>query len=195
MRRRLAWFLAIVVVWLMLWDEASWGNLVGGSLVALAVLSAFPLPAAGEPFHIRWWAFLRLWFIVGVDLVKSNIIVAWMILNPRTHLEGNVTECEMRTATPALLSTIANIIALSPGMMALQATRNPNTLLVHSLGLPQAEVRRRVRRLEDLVLDALATPEEARAIAEAATAASRAAAAGAAGDVAATEGAQGGGSR
>ena len=71
----------------------------------------------------------------------------------------------MRTSSPKVLSTVSNILALSPDTMAVQATNDPPTLYVHVLALDDIEaVRRKVAQLEAFVIDAVGTNGERAAL-------------------------------
>jgi|GEM_PF-4843584 len=157
MSRTVIWLLGITVVWVLLWDSVNLANICAGLLVAIVVLIAFPLPRVGpaDGISVHPWPFIKLCSVVLRDLVVSNVVVSLLILNPRSKITSRVVECSVSTESPALLSTMANIIALSPGLMAIQATRLPNTLLVHSLCLDEASVHRRVADLDRLVSAAL----------------------------------------
>ena len=76
-------------------------------------------------------------------------------MSRNTRLCTGIVAVRMRTDSPKLLSTVANILALSPGMMAVAAPDGPPTLYVHLLALDDVvEVRRRVERLERQIIDA-----------------------------------------
>jgi multicomponent Na+:H+ antiporter subunit E len=140
--RYAAYACGLAVAWVMLWDRVSIANVLGGLLVAGVLLVVFPLRPVGEA-------------VLG-DLVVSNVLVARTIISRHHRLRTGVVACPMRSDSPKVLSTVANIIALSPGMMAVDATAGPPTLYVHVLLLNrQTDVRRRVARLEALVIDAV----------------------------------------
>lgn len=164
MNRRVGWVLAIAVIWVMLWDQLTVANVLAGLIVGVVVLIAFPLPAVVRGVDPHLIGGIRLWSSVGWDLVVSNLHVAWMIINPRATFTSIVVECEISTDSPPLLSTIANIIALSPGMMAVEAARDPNVMLVHTLTFTPEEVRRRVGLLERRVIAAFGTTDDRQAV-------------------------------
>ncbi len=73
----------------------------------------------------------------------------------------------MRTNSPKILSTVANILALAPGTMAVDATDGPPVLYVHVLAKDDVfDVRRKVARLERLVVEAIGSAADRRAVAE-----------------------------
>jgi multicomponent Na+:H+ antiporter subunit E len=71
----------------------------------------------------------------------------------------------MHTDSPKVLSTIANILALSPGTMAVDATDSPPVLFVHVFTDGDIhDVRRRVASLERLVIEAIGSAADRRAV-------------------------------
>lgn len=144
--------------WVMLWDQLSLANLVGGLVVASVLLAAFPLRTepVEERRRVRPVALARLVLTVLRDVLVSNVHVSRTTVSRNQRLRTGVIACRMRTSSPKVLSTVANIIALSPGMMAVDATRDPATLYVHVLMVDSVVgIRRRVAQLERLVIEAV----------------------------------------
>ena len=160
--------IGLAAAWVMLWDQVSVANVVGGLLVAAVLLAAFPLrpvPVA-ERRRVRPLALVRLVGAILRDVVVSNVHVSRATVSRNQRLRTGVVACRLRATSPKVLSTLANILALSPGTMAVDATRDPTTLYVHVLLLDSVVgVRRRVARLERLVVDALGTTADRAAIA------------------------------
>lgn len=168
MRRYLPYAVGLAAAWVMLWDKVSVANIVGGLLVAAAILFVFPLQSvpAGERRTVRPLALVRLAGAVVRDLAVSNVTVALQILSRNQELHSGIVACRMRTASEKSLSTIANVLALSPGTMAVDAIAEPPTIFIHVLTVDDlADVRRRAARLEALVIAALGSDIDRRALA------------------------------
>ena len=161
--RVLVWIVAITAVWVALWDRFTSANIAGGALVAVALLVVFPLPRVDDDDRLRFHplAQLRLLGVIAVDLVRSNLAMAKVIVSPRATVRPSVVHCPMVTDSPTLMSLIATIVALSPGMMVIEAT-GPRTLAVHALNADDATVRGRVARLERLVVAAFGSAADRR---------------------------------
>jgi multicomponent Na+:H+ antiporter subunit E len=167
-RRYIAYATGLAVAWTMLWDRVSVANVVGGFVVAAALLLVFPLrPVAPEDRRlVRPVALLRLAASVVVDVVVATVVVARTVVSPSRRHRTGVVACRMRTASPKVLSTVANALALSPGTMAVDATNDPPTLYVHVLQLDSTlDMRRKVAHLERLVIEALGSEVDRRALA------------------------------
>lgn len=139
-RRFLAWLLpwpavsaATLIVWLLLNQSLSPGQIVLGALLALTaprLLTALDMP----PLRLkRPWAAIRLIANVLPDIAVSNYRVATAILfNPRERESGHVL-VPLTIRSPYSLAVLACILTATPGTA--WVTYNPHTgvLLMHVL--------------------------------------------------------------
>jgi multicomponent Na+:H+ antiporter subunit E len=168
MRRHFPYALGLAVAWVMLWDEITLANFLGGLAVAALLLVVFPLPPvpANRRLVVRPWALCRLAGAVLGELLVSNVFMTHEIVTLDRRLVSGVVRCPMRTDSPKILSTVANILALAPGTMAVDATDGPPVLFVHVLSHGDlGDMRRKVSRLERLVVEAIGSVEDRRAVA------------------------------
>lgn len=168
MRRHLPYAVGLAVGWVMLWDEITLANFLGGLAVAALLLVGFPLPQvpANRRLVVRPWALCRLAAAVLSELLVSNVYMTHEIVTPARRLATGVVRCPMRTDSPKILSTVANILALAPGTMAVDATDGPPVLFVHVLSHGDlGDMRRKVSRLERLVVEAIGSVEDRHAVA------------------------------
>jgi multicomponent Na+:H+ antiporter subunit E len=155
---------ALVVLWLLAWGEASVANVVSGVVVAGALLVAFPPdpPEVGPRARLRVLGLLRLIAYVAVQLVTSNYLVAREIVSRGSNIRAGVLAYEPVQPSDQVLTLMANVIALTPGTMTVEATRDPSVLYVHFLLLDDvAQARRTIARLEALVVATLPPAPEA----------------------------------
>lgn len=161
--RRLLYAVAVSFSWMMLWDRFNVANFVAGLLVAAGMLAVFPIsdPHPSERRHVNPLALAWLGITLVVDVVRSNWTVTRLVMSRDQSLRTGIVACSVSSASPKLMSTLANICALAPGMMVVEAVNRPPTLFVHVLTLddPRA-VRGRIARLERQVVTALGTPAE-----------------------------------
>ncbi|MEO8697416.1 MAG: Na+/H+ antiporter subunit E [Acidimicrobiales bacterium] len=154
---RIVWLL---VFWLLAWGEISAANVASGLLLGTALLVAFP--PRRRPTRARRVSALgtaRLIVYVIGQLVTSNLVMAREILSPHSRIRSGVLAYQVRDASDEVLTLIANIIALTPGAMTVEASRTPAVIYVHFLFLHDVdEARRGIARLERLVVAALGGP-------------------------------------
>jgi multicomponent Na+:H+ antiporter subunit E len=151
---------ALVAIWLMAWGDLSVANVLSGLLVAAALLLLFPVAPVVRSDHTglaaRPVALAQLAGHYVVDLLRSNLLVARDVLDPRRTVRGGFVSCPLRTGSDTVTTVLANLLALSPGTMPVDVTTAPPAVVVHVLQLhDEAEVRARVARLEELVTRAV----------------------------------------
>lgn len=170
MKRFLRYSMAVaglVVLWLLAWGEVSPGRVIAGIAVAVGLLIAFPSdprPVGRPRPKIHVVPSLKLVWYVLTQLVTSNILVAREIITPGSGVKTGVLAHPLDDASDEAMSLIANIIALTPGTMTVELTKNPNVLYVHFLLLDDVDAARRsISHLEALVCAAVASTQPASA--------------------------------
>lgn len=153
MRWFILWSL-LVVVWVLLWDSVTVGQVLAGALVATVLLVLLPRPPAGTeaPLPVRPVATVRLFLWFGWQFVLSNVQVVRAVLLPGRHVRTGVVTVQLRRASPTLAALVSNMTALTPGMQPVDGVQEPLGIRVHVLSLrSEQEVQAIVHHLEDLV--------------------------------------------
>jgi multicomponent Na+:H+ antiporter subunit E len=153
----------LVVLWLLAWGEVSAANLISGVLVGIVLLVAFPpVRRRVSPLRLRPISAGRLLFHLLRELVVSNVLVAREIISRRSRVQTGVLAYPVQHRSEDVLSLLANLIALTPGTMTVEATREPPVIYVHFLLLRDIEgARRSVARLEELIAGVVRMPPAA----------------------------------
>ena len=157
----------IALAWVLLWDRVTWGNVVNGVLVGLAVTYAFPLPSI--EFHGRLRPHRLAWLIVR--FLADLVVASWqvMLLAFGTRRPRNaVIEVQLRSRSDFYLTITAELVALVPGSVVVDARRSTSVLYLHLLdvrgeGAIDAQ-RAHVLAVERRVLRALGSREEIAAL-------------------------------
>ncbi|MFC0218464.1 Na+/H+ antiporter subunit E [Pseudochelatococcus lubricantis] len=128
--------LAILIMWLLLNQSVSPGQVVFGSLLALG--GAWGMTTLGQetPRIRRPLTILWLGVIVFVDIVRSNIAVAKIIFRPgsRRGTPGFMAvKLDMRN--PYGLAALAIVITSTPGTIWTNFSSASGILLIHVLDL------------------------------------------------------------
>jgi multicomponent Na+:H+ antiporter subunit E len=164
---------AIAVVWVLLWDRVSLGNLVNGLLVGLLVTWAFPLPSivfAGRvrPLRVAW---------LGARFIGDLVVASWQVLRlalrpgrPRNAVVG----VQLRSRSDLYLTITAELVALVPGSVVIDARRSSSVLYLHLLDVGSEGAvdagRRHVLAVEARVVRAFGSDAEIAALETAAAA-------------------------
>lgn len=164
----------LTVLWIMLWGDISWANVIGGvAIAAVVVLFARLDPASLRPtyFHPHWA--LAYVVVLAWQLLLSNLRLAAEILTPGDGTHTAIIAVPIRGGSDAVVNLVANSITLTPGTMTMDVTRHVRdefdrtgdgivdemtagaTLYVHCLyGEDVEAVRHQVLQLEELALRA-----------------------------------------
>lgn len=159
-RRRFSWWSVVwlSVVWLLLWGAVDPVLVVGGFLVSVLVLAAFPLPRVPIALRVRPWPVVVLVVRFLYDLAVSSAEVAWLAVRPGPVVRGVVLEIELAGDDELLQTITAEMVALVPGTVVIELQTMDRVLTLHALNVttPQQahEVRRRVLGQEARVLRA-----------------------------------------
>lgn len=154
----------LAVVWILLWGDFSWANLLGGLAVAFVVTLLFPLPALGIRLKVRPWQFVKLVMFFFYDLSVASAQVSWQALNFTKLPRGAVIGVQLRNPADLYLTITAELSTLVPGSLVVEAHRLTGMLYLHVLDLEtyggREKVRHDVLALEERVLRALASDED-----------------------------------
>ncbi|WP_197275049.1 Na+/H+ antiporter subunit E [Luteipulveratus halotolerans] len=162
-RRRVHLFplLWLTVVWVLLWGNVSWANVLGGLALGFVILMVFPLPRLVVGVTVRPWPLLLLIGHFVYDLVRASVHVAWLTVRPGPPVRGVVFDVELRGRDELLQTVTAEMVALVPGTVVIDLDPTAGVLTIHALGVHDVDGARRVQRevlaQERRVLRALAT--------------------------------------
>lgn len=129
-------WLALVAMWLVLNGAWTVGDAMLGALVALGAALGL---ARLQPPPSRWrrpLTALRLAAVVLLDIVRSNLAVAAIVLRPgsRGRVAGFV-DIALDTRAPAALAALACIITATPGTAWARYDSRTNIVTIHVLHL------------------------------------------------------------
>jgi multicomponent Na+:H+ antiporter subunit E len=102
----------------------------------------------------RWMRFIAFGF---VEIVKSNITVARAVLSPRLKLDPGIVAIPLDLKSDAGITTLANLITLTPGTVTLDVSSDRKTLYIHAFSVGDVEALRRdtkalfERRVQELL--------------------------------------------
>jgi multicomponent Na+:H+ antiporter subunit E len=123
----------LTLVWVALWGDVSFANVLGGLLVAVVVCLAFPLPPVRTQLRVRPISLVWLVAYFLADLVRASIEVAWTTLRLRYQPRNAVVEVNLRTNSDFVLAVVAEMVTLVPGSIVVDVRRFTHTLFLHVL--------------------------------------------------------------
>jgi multicomponent K+:H+ antiporter subunit E len=127
---------ALVVMWLLLTDFSP-GHLILGTGVALLAGKAMSALQPAKPRLRRWDLIPRLAALVFLDIVRSNIAVARLILGGGRHKlrHSGFVEIPLDLRDQMALAILAIVVTATPGSAWMEYDATRGTLLLHVFDL------------------------------------------------------------
>lgn len=159
----------ITILWVGLWHDISFANVVSGLAVGALVLlvaKQAPLVARDDRDRARFslWLTLKFAGFVLYKLVVANLYLAWEIVTKENDINVGVVAVPLRTQSSTAAMVVANVITLTPGTVTIESLGSPPVLYVNVMHLHDLdEVRRDLLHIEELSVRAfgsLAAREE-----------------------------------
>ena len=148
----------LVVVWVLLWRDASPGVWVAG--LALATGSEIVRRASERRGRVSVAGMLRFLFVYAGRVVASNVRVAWEVVTPSNEqIREAIVAVPLATRSMSVALLVANVISYTPGSLTIELAEDPFILYVHVLHFESVDqVRTEVASLETLAMRALSEP-------------------------------------
>ncbi|WP_104193311.1 Na+/H+ antiporter subunit E [Cryobacterium sp. Y82] len=156
--------IALIVLWMLLWGEFSWLNLLVAFVVGLVVTVAFylvPVQLSGRvhPLHTVVF-FVRL----ILDIVRASIDVSWLAVKPRLIASNAILAIRLHTRSDLILTWTAVATSIVPGSIVVDIDRESSILYLHVLNMHSAahieSFRRQVLDTERRIVRAFGSRED-----------------------------------
>jgi multicomponent Na+:H+ antiporter subunit E len=158
----------LVVLWLLLWGDLSWANVISGTLLGLLVTIVLPLPTVEFGLRIRPGRLLLLLGRFLVDLFAASGQVAWMAVRPGRQPRNSVVRVPLHSGSDLFVTMTAELVSLVPGSVVVEigapsALGGQGSIYIHALGVDTEEGREETRRnvllTERRIMRTFATPQ------------------------------------
>ncbi|MGR3714007.1 MAG: Na+/H+ antiporter subunit E [Shimia sp.] len=149
--------LTLVLVWLMLVNKVTFGNVLLGGFLGIVVpaLTAPYWPGhqrVRAPFGVLEYSAVVLW-----DIVVANFQVAAIILSKRNaDIRSKWVTIPLEVTSPEAITVLAGTITLTPGTVSAMLSADGHSILVHCLHCDDEDAVRDViknryeRRLKEI---------------------------------------------
>jgi multicomponent K+:H+ antiporter subunit E len=147
--------LILVVLWLMLSQDVTAGAVILGGVLAVSI-PLFTSEFWPERPKIRsWGALIKFMPVFLWDVLVANLRVAWLIVNVAHTLRPRWLVIPLDVQNPHGITTLANVISLTPGTVSAEVGADRKTLLVHALDVadPDEEIATIKRRYERPIME------------------------------------------
>ncbi len=139
--------LLLIVTWMLLVNHLTRGSVVFavilGTIIPIVTAPYWPdRPILRNPIAIIGYVLIVLY-----DIVKSNIIVAGVVLfKPKDQLKSAWITVPLDLRTPEAITVLAGTITMTPGTVTADMSGDGRALLIHCLHAPNIdEVRDEIK--------------------------------------------------
>lgn len=138
--------LTLVLVWLLLANEFTFGQLLLGGVLGL-LIPHFTGNFWPERPRLRHPGLLGRYLLVLLgDIILANFQVARLVLGPTARLRPDFIEFPLELTDEFAITMLASTISLTPGTVSADLSSDHRTLLIHSLDVPDPnELCRRIK--------------------------------------------------
>ena len=131
--------ICLVIMWMLL-NSFSIGHLLLGTMVAIFAGWALASLRPDKPKLKKWYLLPKLFGIVFVDVLRSNIAVAWLLLKGRRRKDtSGFLLVPLEIEDPTALAILAVILTATPGSAWLEYDSGDKAVLIHVLDLIDKE--------------------------------------------------------
>ncbi len=108
---------ALLLMWLLLNRSVSFGQILLGAVIAFVAARTLAQLQEPERIPLRVGSIVRLLGVVAVDIVRSNLAVARIVLSRagRGEASAGFIDIPLEIRHPAALAALACIITATPG--------------------------------------------------------------------------------
>ena len=169
--RQLPLLVALVLLWVFLWDQVTVLTVVTGILLAIGVTRVLYLPPVLLSGRFNPWRGLLLGLRMMFDVTLASLQVAWLAMDPRWKPLNSIIAVQLLTRSDLVTTLTAEAISVVPGTVVVDIDRERGLLYLHALDTRTAadidRVRSAVLGTEERIVLAIGTHAQAVSVREA----------------------------
>ncbi|EKN5166176.1 Na+/H+ antiporter subunit E [Staphylococcus pseudintermedius] len=131
--------LFLAIFWLFVSDNYTMNAFVLGYLFALLLVFLMRKLLPGRFYVITLYKVIKLVFVFLLELIKANIDVLRIILQPRIKNESAFFVYETDLEHPWQVALLSNLITLTPGTVVIGVNDDMKRLYIHCLNFSTKE--------------------------------------------------------
>lgn len=163
--RQLPLLIALVLLWVMLWDHIDVLTVVSGIVLAITVTRALYLPPVLLSGRFNPWRGLLLGLRMMFDVVFASLQVAFLAVAPWWKPTNAIIAVQLLTRSDLVTTLTAEAISVVPGTVVVDIDRERGLLYLHALGTRTHDdverVKRQVLGTEERIVLAMGTHQQA----------------------------------
>ena len=137
----------LALVWMILNEGFTIGDFVIGYVLGAVILYVHQAFWTERVQIVRLGTGLRLMAAFLWEVLRANLHVAWIVLNPRAPITPAFIALPLDLKDDFTITTLANMITLTPGTLSVDVAADRSALYVHCLSTDDVEaVRAQIKR-------------------------------------------------
>src|SRR5690625_3041573 len=119
--------------WVALTGSFTFGNFAFGFIVSFCILWVVHSRKNEFRYLRTIGRVIKFFFSYLFEMIKSNINVAFHVLNPVSALKLGIVEVHLDAKTNLEITLLANLVMLTPGTLSMDVSTDRKVLYVHSM--------------------------------------------------------------
>jgi multicomponent K+:H+ antiporter subunit E len=134
-RPRVFNFVLLFVVWILLTNTFTFGNVLLATLLAWVIPVLVGSLQTAAPSIVTPLKGARYVLVLLGDIIVANIVVAKQVLGPLDKLKPGFIAIPLELKQPLPITLLASTISLTPGTVSTEVSADNKTLYVHALNV------------------------------------------------------------
>ena len=132
--------IVIAIIWTFLQNNYSIASFLFGYAIGLFLLFMLRRFLVSEFYFTRVWSFIKLIFLFLKELVKANIDVIKIVLNPNlSNYHPGIVAVPTVLETNLEITLLASLISLTPGTISMDFSDDNKIIYIHSIHIADKE--------------------------------------------------------
>ncbi|WP_372473055.1 Na+/H+ antiporter subunit E [Capnocytophaga sp. ARDL2] len=132
--------LLLALIWVALTGQLNYVNFGFGFILAFFILWFLNRQKKGTTsYFTRVPKIISFFISFFIDMLKANIQVSLDVITPRHYMKPGVIKYEMDAVTDFEIMMFANTIALTPGTLVLDISKDKKHMYIHVMYLKDIE--------------------------------------------------------
>lgn len=137
------WGMAFLpLVWMALTGDFSAGNFLVGVLISTLARWVMAPAGGGAPvmaYLRKIWQWVRFLGFFIYELTLASLRITWDIMTPRHRMRPAILGIPLDITTDEEITTLANLITLTPGTLSLDISSDRSVLYIHAMYVEDVE--------------------------------------------------------
>lgn len=125
--------LLIALIWMFLQNSYLLTTFVFGFIIGLFILFVLRRFFEYDFYFRRVFAFVKLVGVFLIEMIKANVDMVKVVLQPRLKNKPGIIAVETELETEIEIATLAALITLTPGTVSMDFSADGRTIFVHSI--------------------------------------------------------------